>query len=602
MKYLSLQINPFHRLSIGTPWNRAWMLTVLLLLFLAGHSIAAEPLEVVVNGVEGETLENVRAALVLPPDLVRDGRVEPLWLERFERQIPERVRRALEPYGFYEAEVTSERQVTGKGNYLLKVEVVPGEPVRLATVQVRLSGAGGSEPRLQSLVGTFPLRPGNVLRQDFYDTAKGTLKARALDLGYLDADFAVHQIRLHRQERRAEIDLELATGERYLFGEVLMHGAPEYPEPFLRRYMTFAEGDVFSYPRLGQTQLNFLNSDRFREVIITPRLDLTRDLRVPINLKLVASARRRLRPGIGYGTDTGARTSINYRDLNVFRRGHELSADLSIAEHRQSITSSYILPGLKNLDSQTALRTGFERESITTFETRSLFAEIERLHGFGGGRIGSVYLRLLQEDYIIGLQDDRSRLILPGVRFSHRSYADPIRPKRGFRYSLEARGTHQNLGSDTGLLQFLAGGNAVVPLPWNLKLLLRTQGGTTLKNEPLSQLPASLRFFAGGDQSVRGYGYQTIGPRDASGKVVGGEHLAVGSAEVEVPLGENWGVAAFFDLGSAFNALTAIDWARGAGFGVRRYTMVGPVKVDIARQIGVADPSYRLHVSVGFGW
>jgi translocation and assembly module TamA len=135
-----------------------------------------------------------------------------------------------------------------------------------------------------------------------------------------------------------------------------------------------------------------------------------------------------------------------------------------------------------------------------------------------------------------------------------------------------------------------------------LKLLLRTQGGTTLKNEPLSEVPASLRFFACGDQSVRGYGYQTIGPRDASGQVIGGEHLAVGSAEVEVPLGENWGVAAFFDLGSAFNALTDIDWARGAGFGVRRYTMVGPVKVDIARQIGVADPSYRLHVSVGFGW
>jgi translocation and assembly module TamA len=596
------QIKPFLRSSIGIFSNLALLLTLLLLLLPGATAIAADPLEVVVTGVEEAALDNVRAALVLPPDLVRNGRVEPLWLERFERQIPERVRRALEPYGFYEAEVTSDLQVRGENDYLLRVEIVPGEPVRLTTVQVRLSGPGENEPRLRSLVSDFPLHPGEVLRQDFYERARGTLKARALDLGYLDADFAVHQIRLHRQERRAEIDLELATGERYLFGEVLMHGAPDYPERFLRRYIAFAEGDVFSYPRLGQTQLNFLDSDRFSEVIITPRLDLTRDLRVPINLKLVSSPRRRLRPGIGYGTDTGARMSVNYRDLNMFRRGHEFSADLGIAEHRQSITSSYVLPGLKNMDSQTALRTGFERESITTYETRSLFAEIERLHGFGGGRIGSVYLRLLQEDYIIGLQDDRSRLILPGLRFSHRNYADPIRPHRGFRYSLEARGTHQNLGSDTGLIQFLASGNAVVPLPWKLKLLLRTQGGTTLKNEPLSQLPASLRFFAGGDQSVRGYGYQTIGPRDASGKVIGGEHLAVGSAEVEVPLGENWGVAAFFDLGSAFNALTAIDWARGAGLGVRRYTMVGPVKIDIARQIGVADPSYRLHVSVGFGW
>ncbi|ALC15973.1 autotransporter secretion outer membrane protein TamA [Desulfuromonas soudanensis] len=602
MKYPFPHMQSFLRSSIGNFWNRLGLLTALLLLLLAATTLAADPLEIAVTGVEEAALDNVRAALVLPPDLVRDGRVEPLWLERFVRQVPERVRRALEPYGFYEAEVSTDLQVRGENDYLLTVAVVPGEPVRLTTVRVRLSGPGENEPRLQSLVGDFPLLPGEVLRQDLYDRARGTLKARALDLGYLDADFAVHRILLNRQERRAEIDLELATGERYLFGEVLMHGAPDYPERFLRRYIAFAEGDVFSYPRLGQTQLNFLDSDRFREVIITPRLDLTRDLRVPINLKLVSSPRRRLRPGIGYGTDTGARMSVNYRDLNVLRRGHEFSADLGISEHRQSLTSSYILPGLKNMDSQTALRAGFERESISTFETRSLFAEIERLHGFGRGRIGSVYLRLLQEDYIVGLQDSRSRLILPGLRFSHRSYADPIRPKRGFRYSLEGRGTHQSLGSDTGLLQFLAGGNAVVPLPWQLKLLLRTQGGTTLKNEPLSEVPASLRFFAGGDQSVRGYGYQTVGPRDASGKVIGGEHLAVGSVELEVPIGENWGVAAFFDLGSAFNSVTEIDWARGAGLGVRRYTMVGPVKIDIARQIGVADPSYRVHVSVGFGW
>jgi translocation and assembly module TamA len=316
----------------------------------------------------------------------------------------------------------------------------------------------------------------------------------------------------------------------------------------------------------------------------------------------VPSARRRLRPGIGYGTDTGARTSLNYRDLNVLHRGHEFNADLSIAERRQALTASYILPGLKNLDTQTALRTGFVREELVTYETRSLFAEIEEQHGFSGGRVGSLYLRLLQESFIIGNQDNLSRMILPGIRFRHNGYADPVRPKKGFRYSLEARGAHQALGSDTGLLQLLAGGNTIIPLPGRLKLLLRAQGGTTWKNEPLAEIPASLRFFAGGDQSVRGYAYQSLGPTDASGKVVGGEHLAVGSVELEAPLGEDWGVATFFDLGNAFNSLLEIDWARGAGIGVRRYTVIGPIKIDLARQIGVANPAFRLHLSVGFVW
>ena len=582
---------------------RCWGLALLLLLLLSAFARAAEPLEIDVSGIsQEEALANVRAALVLPPGLVENGQVELLWLERFEEQLPERVRQALEPYGYYEAEVSSQRQTTGPGRYRLQVTVVPGEPVRLTAVQVRLSGAGASEPRLQRLAADFPLRVGGVLRQDIYETAKGTLKARVLDLGYLDAAFSVQMILLQRQERQAEIDLELVTGERYHFGAARIEDATDYPSPFLRRYLAFSSGEVFSYPRLGQTQLNFLDSDRFREVIITPRKDQVEALRVPIELKLVPAARRRLRPGIGYGTDTGARTSLNYRDLNVLHRGHEFNADLSIAERRQALTASYILPGLKNLDTQTALRTGFVREDLVTYETRSLFAEIEEQHGFSGGRVGSLYLRLLQENFIVADQDNLSRMILPGIRFRHNGYADPVRPKKGFRYSLEARGAHQALGSDTGLLQLLAGGNAIIPLPGRLKLLLRAQGGTTWKNEPLAEIPASLRFFAGGDQSVRGYAYQSLGPTDASGKVVGGEHLAVGSVELEAALGEDWGVAAFFDLGNAFNSLLEIDWARGAGIGMRRYTVIGPIKIDLARQVGIANPAYRLHLGVGFVW
>jgi translocation and assembly module TamA len=585
------------------PRWRSRGLTLLLLLLLSTFAHAAEPLEIDIRGVsDKEALANVRAALVLPPGLVEKGQVELLWLERFEEQLPERVRQALEPYGYYEAEVSSQRKKTGAGHYRLQVKVVAGEPVRLTAVKVRLSGPGAAEPRLQKLVADFPLHVGEVLRQDLYETAKGTLKARVLDLGYLDAAFSIQMILLQKKERHADIDLELVTGERYHFGAVRIEGAPVYPEPFLRRYLAFSSGEVFSYPRLGQTQLNFLDSDRFREVIITPRKDQAEEMRVPIELKLVPAARRRLRPGIGYGTDTGARASVNYRDLNLFHNGHEFSADLSIAERRQFLGAAYIIPSVKNLDSRTALRSGFERVNLDAFETRSLSAEIERLHGFGRGRIGSVYLRLLQENFIVGTQNDRSRLVIPGVRFRQGHYADPVRPRRGYSYTLEARGTHQLLASDTGLLQILATGNTVIPLPSQLKLLLRAQGGTTWKNEPLAEIPASLRFFAGGDQSVRGYAFQSLGPRDASGQVIGGEHLAVGSAEIEAPLGEDWGVAAFFDIGNAFNALTKIDWARGAGIGVRRYTAIGPIKIDLARQVGTANPAYRLHLGVGFVW
>jgi hypothetical protein len=110
------------------------------------------------------------------------------------------------------------------------------------------------------------------------------------------------------------------------------------------------------------------------------------------------------------------------------------------------------------------------------------------------------------------------------------------------------------------------------------------------------------RETAAGDQSVRGYGYQTLGPRDSSDEVVGGKNLLVGSVELERALSENWGVAVFYDAGNAFDSFSDYEIFQGAGLGVRRYTPVGPVKVDLARQLGVLDPSYRVHVSIGFAW
>jgi translocation and assembly module TamA len=482
------------------------------------------------------------------------------------------------------------------------VEIHPGEPVRVERVEVTVVGPGAREKVLQEQIRGFPLRRGDVLRQDFYEQAKGKLKAQALDLGYLDADFTAHRLGIDLESNQSEVELTLATGEQYRFAETLIHGAPDYPDPFLRRYLAFAEGEAFSYSLLGKTQLNYLNSDRFRDVVITPRPELARDRQVPVGIQLVPSARRKLRPGIGYGTDTGARISLRYKDVNIFHRGHEFSTEFDLAERKQALTAEFIMPSYRKLSDYFALRTGYNREDIDTYESASFFVEGEVVRAFGGGRLGSVYLRLLREDFTIGEEDSISRLLLPGLRFAERHYDDPVRPRRGYQYRLEVRGTHQVLGSDTGLLQALVSANTLQPLPGGFSLFVRGQAGATWQNEPLREIPPSLRFFAGGDQSVRGYGYQELGPRDSNDEVVGGKNLLVGSVELERAVSENWGVAVFYDAGNAFDSFSDYEIFQGAGLGVRRYTPVGPVKVDLARQVGVPDPSIRLHVSIGFTW
>jgi translocation and assembly module TamA len=165
---------------------------------------------------------------------------------------------------------------------------------------------------------------------------------------------------------------------------------------------------------------------------------------------------------------------------------------------------------------------------------------------------------------------------------------------------VEGSGTHQLLGSDTGLVQLRAEGSGIVPLPWRLSLLTRVAGGLSFLNDPLAELPASLRFFSGGDRSVRGYSYKSLGPADSSGDVVGGRNLLEGSIELQRALFTNWGVSLFYDAGNAFNDLGKIRLHQGAGFGIHYYTLVGAINLYVARQINEEDPAIRFHLTIGF--
>jgi translocation and assembly module TamA len=108
-----------------------------------------------------------------------------------------------------------------------------------------------------------------------------------------------------------------------------------------------------------------------------------------------------------------------------------------------------------------------------------------------------------------------------------------------------------------------------------------------------------LRFFAGGDRSVRGYAYQSLGPRNREGNVTGGKHLLFGSAELERAIRQDWGVAVFYDTGNAFDSFTEVTLAQSAGLGLRYYSKIGPFRLDIARQLNVASPAIRVHFVVG---
>jgi len=586
---------------------------------------AAEPVTIAIGGVEGAVLDNLRAAIRLPPGLVdSDGKIDEGLLEQFQKNIPGEAEEALAPFGYYSPSVSV--QVRKKipdqveeipaplgyyspsvnaqsrkpdGGTVVHVRIDPGNPVHVNSVRVRVEGPGAKEVGLQELADSFPLKAGDILLSDIYESAKAGLQTKARNLGYLDADFTSHMINVHRLDAIADIELTLATGERYYFGETVFSGAPKYPDAFLRRYVSYKKGEPFSYLKLGQTQTSLYNSDRFREVSPQANKETAVEQEVPVGFTLDPRPDKRVKIGPGYGTDTGARLLLRYQDVNVLDTGHEFRSELNISEVLLGITGAYIVPTGNSFRDLTSLRLSLIRENTVSYDSNLLALELGRERPFGPNAQGTAFVQLLTERFSVGTEQSRSFLVLPGVRLLGQKLDSLVRPRIGYRYSLEARGTDIYLGSSTSLFQVVPSADLLLPLPARFSLLFRSQGGITFQRRSFDEIPVSLRFFAGGDRSVRGYAYQSLGPKDASGDVVGGKHLLFGSLELERAIWQDWGIAGFYDAGNAFDSFTDITFAQSAGVGIRYYSRIGPFRLDIARQLDRPNPATRVHFVIG---
>ncbi|WP_020677630.1 autotransporter assembly complex protein TamA [Geopsychrobacter electrodiphilus] len=577
---------------------RTFVLLPIFLLLLLVSPVCAE-VQIALTGLPKELQLQVLEAIALPPALKNPGPLNPLWLERYQKQLPQKVHDILEPFGYFHAEVSSRQEPEGD-KVLLRVHVDPGPAVRLVERRIELVPSTAERPDLA--LKDFPLKTGDVLREDLYETGKAELLAHVQDQGFLDARFTRHEVQIDRELNQARIFLQIASGERSRFGAVKFSGADEFPERFLRRYLAFKPGDEFSYRLLGRTQKNLRDSDRFRRVLVIPLPEERQGVKLPIEIELEPRKRYSLRPGIGYGTDTGARLALRYRDANVWKLGHTFNLDLLAAQKSQSYTGSYAFPGYRNLNTGLNLQGGYRAEQLDNYNNSYIFSEAEQTYGFGGSRIGAVFVRAQYEKSDISADSVYTGFLMPGLRYTEVQLPETTGKGYGYHLKGEVRGSDQRFFSEISLMQLLGSADLFVPLPFRTSVTLRGQVATTLTDHPFEEIPASLRFFAGGDRSVRGYAYQALGPKDETGAVIGGEHLLAGSIELGKQLGQHWGVALFIDTGNAFNSWDDYVLKSGAGAGLRYGTPVGPIQVDLATPIGGEKFSLRLHIGIGFGW
>lgn len=547
-----------------------------------------------IEGLEdGPLLRNVRNT-VPPNRLGCDAqRVRVL---SYLRNVEVSAQTALRALGHFNAEIQT-RIDSDDGCLHPVVTITAGPPVRIERVDIVIEGPFESDPSAQRFFENLSLNVGDTLNQGRYDSTRDDLINRARARGFLDARYTRRTLWVDPDSNTARIELTLASGPRYRFGEI---SAPQdilYPS-VVKRLIPVRPGDDYTSDSLAAISSHITASGYFADVRVRPDLDRREDETVPVDVLLTPRKRTAYEFRAGFGTDTGVRIGADVQRRWVNRRGHTWRGGLQLSQRISTLDTVYSVPHRNPLTDRLDFyaRTTREDNNDILSDSGALGLQVVRHRG---GWSQAAFTEFRYERTEFGNEDpSSSNFLLAGARLGHRVLDDPLFPTRGHSLNLTLQGAAESLLSAASLLQ--GGVNAALVRPAG-KYILRARGevGTTWVSD-FDELPKSLRFFTGGDTSVRGYDFETLGPENDDGQVVGGRHLLVLSAEAMMPIyGSDWYGAAFLDTGNAFDSFSEMDLETGAGIGARWRSPIGMVRIDLAFPLGSGSASPRLHLGIG---
>ncbi|MGA8278855.1 MAG: autotransporter assembly complex family protein [Rhodanobacteraceae bacterium] len=565
---------------------------VALALFAATVAHAGQ-ISLEVGGVDAALKDAVVAGIEISQYGKRD--VSEAQAERLFDHAKAEAKSALEPYGYYNGTVSGELQHKGD-NFVAVLKVDPGEPVKVTTLDIAIDGDADGQRAVRRAVAAFAPSKGRRFEHAQYEKSKAAIQTALFGSGYLDAKLVTHRVDVSRANTSAEVHLEWKVGKRYRFGKTTFSGG-QFPDAFMARYIPWQAGDFYTQDKLLEFQQRLVDADYFAIAQVRPDTQAAKNAIVPIEVTLAPAKRTIYTGGLFIGTDTGSgvRGGIKRRWIN--RRGHKLDVEAIIAQRLKTLTAVYRipLPGQNNHSFNFGATYRDENTVTSQSKTFRLAANDSQIWHAWTRTIG---LQLLTGDFTVAGVKGNTTLLYPEVSLSRKDADNFNFPRRGYSLTFAARAGQKAIASSTSFAQVTADAKWIHGLGKHSRFIARGTLGATRVGD-FNKLPPELRFFAGGDRSIRGYAFQTIGPRNAGDKVIGGEDIAVASAEYEYYFTPQWGVATFLDAGDAFTG-SNFDLKVGTGIGVRWRSPVGLVRVDLgvpvndSRESGVA-----LHIVIG---
>ena len=584
-------------MAISQRLNALRVSSVLVILFLITAAPAAEKKDfakLTISGVQGELKTALELHLPVNLPACDASKAE---VSDYFRSLKTGLRKGGRALGYYDAQFTSGGKVVNNC-WEITLDINPGQPIRVVSQYIEVLGEGADEQQFREAMKAPPYEQNDVLNHRFYDEFKTRLTETADTLGYLDAVYEQKSVKVDPLSYEASVNLVLNTGPRYTFGDVTIE-QNILSDDLVRRFISITPGSAFSTDKVIRQQQAFQRSGYYSVVDIDVNIKGAKNQQIPVNITLLPAKRNKIKYTVGYGTDTGPRVKAELNRRWTGPKGRKLDASAQWAQNLSRVTAELTEPR-ENPDQDTLkYLIDWTYDTANDVESQAFRFGAEYKRKVDSGWEQALFVNtLLDRTKSAGSGTDDSVLTLIGGKLAKTSIKNEgaEAATTGWRVSAKAQGAVENLLSDQNVAQISGSGKFIFPVGKG-RLINRLDVGLTSAGD-LEDLPKSLRFFAGGGNSVRGYDFESIGEVNSSGSVIGGKHMLAGSVEYEYPIYEGWGVATFVDAGDAFNNWDDLDLKYGYGFGARYRSPIGPVRVDVGFPNGSwGDATF--HLSVG---
>jgi len=572
---------------------RAFCLLLLALLMFQSASAQETALSVniTIEGLNDEEKNNALAYLEIEKNKLNPNLNE-LWLKRLHSKAEENIKQSLRPFGYYQALVASLLEKDSTGTWQARYQVKTGERVKIVSIDLTINGGGINDSEVLSAVEQFSIKEGDLLDHEVYELEKDNLLNSIGHLGYSDVKTEKKQLLVDPFKNSAEITLLINTGEKYYLGEFHFHQS-SLQEDLINRYIHDVKpGDPFSQKRLLSLQQSLMSSGYFSLIDIKPEYSQTKEQHVPVDITLTPAKQHKISFGLGYDTEIDLNASIRWNNRLVNSYGHNTDVLLKVSDKKSFLRGTYWIPVYNPGTDKLGITAKFETEETDDTDRNTLDLEVALISKWRDWD-SKLFTEYKFERFESGAEPETiTRLLSIGGRLENVSFETGLYPRSGWAAFAELRGAPSLVWSDTDYLRMHLKSRLLFPVQEKGRFILRGELGLAGVGD-FDKYPNSLRFFAGGDQSVRGYDWKSLGPEDKSDEIVGGKNVISASIEYNHKISQKWVAAGFLDAGNAYNdELDKLYY--GAGFGARWISPVGMVRADLGWPINEDDEATKL--------